>query len=329
MTSLLRPAARRSSRRSAVLTGLAYPALVTGLAQAASRRRPYERLVGAALLGSRPLLEPARRRPRPSPTTPAASAGSNLGPSNPALHDAVRARIEALRAADPGNTAPVPVDLVTASGSGLDPHLSPAAALYQVPRVARARGLGGGARARAGRGAHRRAHARPARGAARQRATPERAISTGSRQAADERGLPARSRRAPAPDPGRDAAREPRAAQDLSRLRARRGQDLRHAPERARAGGRGRGRGGRLGGHARPLRHGGAAARPRDPAAAARAPIATASSRSSTSTPRSRASPASLLLDELAHTNAPGGRHDKRWRTSRSCSPPASRCTPR
>jgi K+-transporting ATPase ATPase C chain len=75
------------------------------------------------------------------PYNPAASAGSNLGPTNPALGDAARARIDALHAADPGNEAPVPVDLVTASGSGLDPHISPAAAEYQAARVARTRGM--------------------------------------------------------------------------------------------------------------------------------------------------------------------------------------------
>ncbi|MCZ8095268.1 MAG: potassium-transporting ATPase subunit KdpC, partial [Acidovorax sp.] len=90
--------------------------------------------------------EPGHFWGRPSATAPmpynaAASGGSNLGPTNPALADAVKARIEALRAADPGNTQPVPVDLVTASASGLDPQISPAAANYQAARVAKARGL--------------------------------------------------------------------------------------------------------------------------------------------------------------------------------------------
>jgi potassium-transporting ATPase KdpC subunit len=102
-------------------------------------------VVGSELIGQ-PFSDPRFFWSRPSATGPvpynaAASTGSNQGPSNPALHDAVAARIAALRAADPSASGGVPVDLVTASGSGLDPHISPAAALYQVPRVARARGL--------------------------------------------------------------------------------------------------------------------------------------------------------------------------------------------
>jgi K+-transporting ATPase ATPase C chain len=130
---------------------VAYPLIVTGIAQAAFPSQANGSLVtdggkvrGSALIGQ-PFDAPKLFWSRPSATTPAynggASSGSNLGPLNPALHDAVKARVEALRAAEPGNTAPVPVDLVTASGSGLDPHISPAAALYQVARVARVRGL--------------------------------------------------------------------------------------------------------------------------------------------------------------------------------------------
>jgi K+-transporting ATPase ATPase C chain len=134
-----------------VLTGFVYPLVVTGIAQIVFPRqangslvRHGDRVVGSSLIGQ-PFDAPQYFWSRPSATAPAynagASAGSNLGPSNPALHDAVGARIAALRAADPGNTAAIPVDLVTASASGLDPHISPAAAAWQVARVARARGV--------------------------------------------------------------------------------------------------------------------------------------------------------------------------------------------
>jgi len=101
--------------------------------------------VGSKLIGQN-FSDPKHFWGRPSATAPqpynaSASGGSNQGPLNPALTDAVKARVEALRAADPGNTAPVPVDLVTASASGLDPDISPAAAQYQAARVARVRGM--------------------------------------------------------------------------------------------------------------------------------------------------------------------------------------------
>ena len=151
MTALLRPALVLFALLTA-LTGLAYPAAVTGIARLlfpaqtqGSLVRENDRVVGSTLIGQ-PFADARYFWGRPSATVPfaynaAASTGSNQGPSNPALHDAVKSRIEALRAADPGNDTPVPIDLVTASGSGLDPHVSPAAALYQVARVARARGI--------------------------------------------------------------------------------------------------------------------------------------------------------------------------------------------
>ena len=134
------------------LTGLAYPLLVTGVAQVAFADAANGSLVlkdgkavGSSLIGQA-FSEPGHFWSRPSATGPvaykaSASGGSNLGPLNPALADAVKARVEALRAADPGNTSPVPVDLVTASASGLDPHISRAAADYQLARVARVRSL--------------------------------------------------------------------------------------------------------------------------------------------------------------------------------------------
>ena len=134
------------------LTGFIYPLVVTGLAQllfpqqaAGSLVMRNGRALGSRLIGQS-FSAPGYFWGRPSATTPqpyngTASGGSNLGPLNPALLDAVKPRIAALRAADPGNEAPVPVDLVTASGSGLDPEISVAAADYQAARIARARGL--------------------------------------------------------------------------------------------------------------------------------------------------------------------------------------------
>lgn len=135
-----------------LLTGLIYPLLMTGAAQILF---PYQangsliaqsgQLKGSALIGQ-PFNDPKYFWGRPSATQPypdnaSGSSGSNLGPTNPALIQAVEARVQALKQADPGNNQPIPVDLVTASGSGLDPDISPAAAYYQVPRVARLRGI--------------------------------------------------------------------------------------------------------------------------------------------------------------------------------------------
>lgn len=135
-----------------VITGVIYPLAVTGVAQLIFPHQANGSLivkdgrpVGSALIGQS-FTDPKYFWGRPSATEPMAdnglaSGGSNLGPSNPALTAAVKQRIAALHQADPGNDAPVPVDLVTASGSGLDPQISPAAAQYQLARVARLRGL--------------------------------------------------------------------------------------------------------------------------------------------------------------------------------------------
>lgn len=136
-----------------VLTGVVYPLMVTGFAQllfpdkanGSLIRSGSGRVTGSVLIGQ-PFSGPEHFWGRPSATGPfpynaGASSGSNLGPTNPALQDAVKARVEALKAADHGNKGAVPIDLVTASGSGLDPHISPAAAAYQIPRIAKARNM--------------------------------------------------------------------------------------------------------------------------------------------------------------------------------------------
>jgi K+-transporting ATPase ATPase C chain len=150
MSTYLKPAAMLLFLLTLV-TGAAYPVLVTVLAQALFSdqangsliKDEKGQLIGSELIGQT-FSEPKYFWSRPSATGPysynaAASGGSNLGPTNPALTDAVSARIQALIDADPGNKAPVPVDLVTASGSGLDPHISIAAAEYQIKRIAKVR----------------------------------------------------------------------------------------------------------------------------------------------------------------------------------------------
>lgn len=151
MNAHLRPALT-SLLLFTLVTGVAYPLLVTGIAQAVFPSQANGSLVvrdgtvvGSALIGQL-FDDPRYFWGRPSATSPfaynaGASSGSNLSPTNAALVSAVQGRVGALRAADPGRVGPVPVDLVTASASGLDPHISPAAALYQVERVARERKL--------------------------------------------------------------------------------------------------------------------------------------------------------------------------------------------
>jgi K+-transporting ATPase ATPase C chain len=151
MKTLIRPAVTLFALMTLV-TGVVYPLAVTGIARLVFPQQAAGSLlfkdgkpIGSTLIGQN-FSEPKYFWGRPSATGPmpynaANSSGSNLGPLNPALVDAVKSRVAALRAADPGNSAPVPVDLVTTSASGLDPHISVAGASYQVARVARARGL--------------------------------------------------------------------------------------------------------------------------------------------------------------------------------------------
>jgi K+-transporting ATPase ATPase C chain len=150
-TTILRPAVVLLILLTAI-TGIAYPLVVTGVARVLFPRQAAGSLivkdgkpVGSRLIGQ-PCSDPKYFWSRPSATSPQpdnglSSGGSNLGPLNPALTDAVKARITALQAADPSNHAPIPVDLVTASGSGLDPDISLAAAYYQADRIARLRHL--------------------------------------------------------------------------------------------------------------------------------------------------------------------------------------------
>ena len=151
MKTLIRPALSLFILMT-VVTGVLYPLAVTGVAKLAFAEQASGSLivregktVGSALIGQH-FSDPGHFWGRPSATGPmpyngTGSSGSNQGPLNPALVDAVKERIEALKAADPDNKGPVPVDLVTASASGLDPHISVAGARYQAARVARARGL--------------------------------------------------------------------------------------------------------------------------------------------------------------------------------------------
>ena len=151
MSAIIRPAIVLFALLT-LLTGIVYPLVVTGIAEVVF---PYQaqgsvilrngKLVGSELIGQS-FSDPKYFWSRPSATSPqpyngTASSGSNLGPLNPALIDAVKSRIQALQAADPGAKGPIPVDLVTASASGLDPHISVAAAQYQIARVSRVRGV--------------------------------------------------------------------------------------------------------------------------------------------------------------------------------------------
>ena len=134
-----------------IITGIIYPLFITGVAQALFHDQANGSLIyqGGKIMGSsfigQPFDDPKYLWGRISATTPqynaSSSSGSNIGPTNPALIDEIKGRIKALKDADPGNMAPIPIDLVTSSASGLDPHISLAAAYYQIPRIAKRRGI--------------------------------------------------------------------------------------------------------------------------------------------------------------------------------------------
>ena len=351
MMSLVRPA----------LALLALFTVLTGprLPGAGHRRRPARcsrtqangsliaqggKVVGSHLIGQ-PFADPRYFWSRPSATGPhaynaAASTGSNQGPLNPALHEAVTARIAALRAADPGQQAPVPVDLVTASGSGLDPHISPAAALYQVARVAHARGLPA-ERVRQLVAAHTEGRDLGLLGEPRVNVlalnlaldsiSQARKLAnrvSNSRSSRSRTRRPTRPRRAAAAGAGRGSAGEPRQAEDLLRLRARRRQDLRMLEVGARLHAQGVDV---VVGWSRPT----AATRPRRCCRAstccrgARSSTAAPRSRSSTSTRRSRAAPRCSCSTSSRTPTRPARATPSAGRTCSSCSTPASTSTPR
>ena len=308
-----------SRRRDWIFAQLAVPRAGDRAASSSGTARRSDRSCSASRSRSPQYFWGRPSATGPFPNNGAVSSGSNQGATNPNLANAVPDRIAALRAADPGNTRPVPVDLVTASGSGLDPHISPAAAEYQVARVARARGVDA-ARVRAlVAGATEGPHLRLARRAARECA----AIESRARCAGHAGEVARWPKQRPDPDQllaarsGRGGQGAARAAAHFLRRDRRRRQDLRDARSRARGARQRHRRRHRLRRAAWPRRNRAADGGPRTTADAAGEVPRHRRARNSISTRRWRGIPAILIVDELAHSNLVGGepppRHPKRW----------------